>query len=113
MTTFPKKFEGLCDFAYEPTSINRAIWRSDKDIVIEFDSEGYLYTVNLQSADGRIFEGQFVGRRGGDESTGNVNDGRLFWDETELVMVGSWHEGELHCRWIVRLEEVDKFPDES
>ena len=69
-----------------------------------------MYTANLQSVDGRKFEGQFVGRKGGEESTGRVN-GRLFWDETELVIVGSWHE-DGHGRWFARLEEVDKFSDE-
>lgn len=110
MPTFPRKFVGLCGFDYEPISINRAIWRSDKNIVIEFDSEGYLYTVNLRSDDGQIFKGQFAARKGGDESTGNV-DGRLFRDETGLVIVVSWHE-EGDCKWFARLNEVDEFPDE-
>jgi len=54
---FPKKFVGSCSFDYEPVSIKRAIYRSQNEIVIEFDSNDYLYTVNLSSKDGRIFEG--------------------------------------------------------
>jgi hypothetical protein len=111
MLTFPKKFVGLCAFDYEPVSISRAIYRSDKEIVIEFDSEGYLYTVNLQSNDGRIFQGQFQAKKGSDESTGKVN-GRVFWDESGPVIIGSWNE-DGNAKWFVRLNEVESFPDEG
>ena len=110
MLTVSRKFVGWCAFDDdEPTSIKRAILRRDREIVIEFESGGYSYTVNLRSTDGRIFQGQSVGTNGGEEYTGSVNG---TWNETKLVMECRWRDEEGHYQWFVELEEVDKFPDE-
>jgi len=108
---FPKKFIGSCSFDYEPVSIKRAIYRSQNEIAIEFDSDNYLYTVNLRSTDGRIFEGQYVARQGGEVENGNVK-AKVYWDETGPLLVGNWDEGG-SAKWFVKLTEVEHFDDEA
>ncbi len=111
MLQFPKKFIGSCGFDYDQVSINRAIYRSQKEIIIEFDSEDFLYTVNLKSTDGRIFEGQYTARQGGKVENGNVN-AKVYWDETGPLLVGSWNENG-NAKWFVKLTEVERFDDEA
>ena len=109
MLVFPKKFKGVCIFDH-PTSISRAIYRDEKEIVVEFESEGYLYTVNLSSEDGRLFKGNFQARKGNDEETGKV-DGRLLWDQAGPVIVGNWIEGNEEYVWVGILDEVKEFDE--
>ena len=111
MLIFPKKFVGSCSFDYEPVSIKRAIYRNQNEIVIEFDSEDYLYTVNLKSNDGRIFEGRYEARQGGEVENGNVR-AKVYWDETGPLLVGSWSE-DGNAKWFVKLTEVEHFEDEA
>ncbi len=111
MLQFPKKFVGSCSFDYEPVSIKRAIYRSQNEIVIEFDSENYLYTVNLKSTDGRIFEGQYTAKQGGKIENGNVK-AKMYWDETGPLLVGSWSE-DGNAKLFIKLTEVERFDDES
>ena len=108
MLLFPKKFKGVC-ILDRPTPISRAIYQ-EKELVIEFESEGYLYTVNLSSEDGRIFEGNFQARKGSDEEEeeGRV-DGRMLWDQEGPVIVGNWIEGDEEYVWGAILDEVERF----
>ena len=107
MLNYPKRFKGTCWFSYEPISIDRAIYRSEREIVVEFLSEGWRYTVSLTSSDGRVFQGEYSSSKGGDTEKGVVT-GRVFWDETGPVLIGSWHEGG-KATWFVRLTEVSDF----
>lgn len=111
MLKFPKKFVGSCIFDYEPISIQRAIYRNERNIVIEFTSDGWLYTVDLKSNDGRVFEGRYTARRRSEIEYGKVK-AKVHWDETGPLLFGSWHEHG-SATWLARLTEVDKFEDEE
>ncbi|MDM8547740.1 hypothetical protein [Candidatus Venteria ishoeyi] len=111
MLNFPKKFTGSCWWSYEPVQIKRAIYRKEKEIVIEFESEDYIYLVTLLSQDGRIFEGEFSATKGNEHEKGKVT-GRVYWDEAGPLLIGSWQEGG-NGTWFVRLHEVEHFDDEN
>ena len=107
MAEFPKRFIGQAGFEYESVEVERIIIRSTNDMVIEFKSEDWLYTVNMKSDDGIKYFGEYIARKGGEIEKGSAS-GRLYTSGNEKILFGRWVEGD-HAYWWVTMEKVDSF----
>jgi hypothetical protein len=74
MSTYPIKYGGRLNWAFlkdeEQAEITRAIVRSEKEIVVEFTADGYVYTAKLIRQSGNSFAGNYTWRGQGDSGKG-------------------------------------------
>ncbi len=108
MSTFPQRFIGQTGFDSEPIDINRVIRRSAEDLVVEFSTEGWLYTVNMSSRDGIHYSGEYSARKGGDNDRGRTQ-ASLYSAGQHQLLFGKWIENGTRYWWWLRLEPVDSF----
>ena len=97
---------------YAQVEIERAFLRDNGDkLVLDFVYDGRRHYLDMQ----RRSENQYSGscEQATRKETWQVQAfGRLYSYGNQHVLVGSWREGELY-QWVVELQEVDHFPDES
>jgi len=98
--------------SFVEAEIERAILRSQNEIVIEFHDEDFKYTVTLQRSKGNEFSGGFTGTRGSTRVQGRANC-KIMFSGRDALLVGTWDEEGESFQWWATLEKTDHFPDEK
>jgi len=93
-------------------NIERAIRRSKNEVVLEFYSEGFRYTVTLRRQTENEFNGVFTASKGNAVESGTASCKMVFAGRDGLI-VGTWNEEGESFDWWATLEHVEHFRDEQ
>ena len=104
MPQFPENFIGTVGFQdtfARPASVIRRL----NDMVIEFEDDGWTYTVNMNSSDGVGYRGGYTARKGGLIETGDASGSIYSAGKQRLFFGRRWSENNQNYWWFVDLEE--------
>jgi DNA polymerase elongation subunit (family B) len=110
-----RKYTGVCGYnskSEDVIRIERAIERSDNEVLIGYSFDGVDYSVLLERVKDNAYKGAWTSRRGGDSETGPATC-RLFPFGEGRLLFGSWQENGADHYWWAKLETVTRFPDEK
>jgi hypothetical protein len=98
--------------AYAEAEIERAILRKKNQIVLEFHSENFRYTVTLRRHTDNEFRGTFQAARGGAQETGKA-ECKILLSGSDALLLGTWDELGESYQWWAALRQVEHFRDEQ
>lgn len=93
-------------------SITRAIIRGQKELVIELEEDGWVYSLHLVREFGESFRGHWTCQEGSIEHTGTVS-AKLFTSDESNLLFGDWIQDGVRSHWWAELTKVEHFADET
>lgn len=110
-----RKYMGVCGYAEKAVDVvrvQRAIERSDEEILIGYAWEGAQYSLLLERVKDNAYKGQWSASGGGPSKSGDATCRIFPFNEGRLIF-GSWREEGVDYYWWAKLDPVTKFPDEA
>jgi hypothetical protein len=112
----PQKFIGTAGWgepaSYYEAAIDRALLRSEDELVVDFSYEGRRYTATLKRTGGSEFRGKYSTQVQGKPMEGDASC-RLYRSEGGAFLFGSWNEEAQNYVWWAELTAVERFDDEE
>jgi len=115
-TDTPQKFVGSTAWAelgwQDEADIDRALLRSENELVLDFKYEGRRFTATLTRTTANEFRGTYATELGGKPIQGTASC-RVYTYQQGLFLFGRWFEDNKNYMWWAELKAVERFRDEA